>query len=41
MRIILNNGVMDSSDTENEFGDDKPYESSTLNIDNIKVYQKP
>lgn len=41
MRMILNNGVMDSYDPENEFGDDKPYETATMYIDNIRVYQKP
>ena len=41
MRMILNNGVMDSYDPENEFGDDKPYETATMYFDNIRVYQKP
>lgn len=29
MHIILNNGVTNYYDSEHEFGDDKPYESST------------
>lgn len=41
MRIVLNNGVTNYYDNENDFGDDKPYESSTMYIDNVRVYQKP
>ncbi len=39
MRIVLNNGVMDSFSVESECGDDKPFETATMFIDNVRVYQ--
>jgi hypothetical protein len=39
MRIVLNNGVMDSFSANSECGDDKPFETATMFIDNIRVYQ--